>query len=451
MNIKGKKISVIGMGKTGIATAEVLSPYNEVTLFDRKELPIPPKLRELPIKFHLGDPNYTGAEEADLIIISPGVPKTEPFVSRALALNVPIRSEIEIAYKLCKAQIIAVTGTDGKSTTVSLISHILQAGGKRAIAAGNIGNPFVSIAPSATPQDIVVLEVSSYQLEWIEDFRPNIGILLNISADHLERYSSLDEYALTKMRLFENQERSDFAILNRDDPTVCRLSSLIPSTILFFSLTPFEGEGAFFSQGEINMKLRSQNLSFSLPETSLEGRHNLQNMLCASLASFLAGVSPPDISQALSTFKPLEHRMERVGYHKGALFINDSKATNPHATSKALSSFSSPILLIAGGRYKEGADYQGLFRENKSKIKALILIGEASSRLESIAKVEGISNIYRESNLEGAVRKASALACQGDVVLFSPACSSFDMFADFEERGRRFKEIFSTLKEEYGE
>jgi len=170
-------------------------------------------------------------------------------------------------------------------------------------------------------------------------------------------------------------------------------------------------------------------------------------MLCASLASFLAGASPEDISKALSTFQPLEHRMERIGYHKGALFINDSKATNPHAASKALSSFSAPIILIAGGKYKEGADYEGLFRENKAKIKALILIGEASSRLESIAKAEGISNVYLEKDLEGAVRKASELATPGDVVLFSPACSSFDMFTDFEERGRRFKEIFSSLKE----
>jgi UDP-N-acetylmuramoylalanine--D-glutamate ligase len=447
MNIRGKKISVIGMGKTGIATAEVFSPHNEITIFDSKEPPIPPQLKDLPVKFHLGDPNYTGAEEADLIIISPGVPKTEPFVSRALARDVPIRSEIEIAYKLCKAPIIAVTGTDGKSTTVSLIAHILKAAGKRAIAGGNIGTPFISIAPFTTPEDIVVLEVSSYQLEWIEEFRPKIGIVLNIAADHLERYSSLEEYALTKMRLFENQTKEDFAILNRDDPTLFRLSHLVPSTLLFFSLSPFEGEGVYFSQGEIHMRLKGENLSFPLPETSLEGKHNLQNMLCASLASFLAGASPEDISKALSTFQPLEHRMERIGYHKGALFINDSKATNPHAASKALSSFSAPIILIAGGKYKESADYEGLFRENKAKIKALILIGEASSLLESIAKAEGISNVYLEKDLEGAVRKASELATPGDVVLFSPACSSFDMFTDFEERGRRFKEIFSALKE----
>ena len=448
MIIKGKKISVIGMGKTGIATAEVLSPYNDVTIFDSKELPIPPNLQELPLKFHLGDPLYTGAEEADLIIISPGVPKTEPFVPRALALNVPIRSEIEIAYKLCKAKIIAVTGTDGKSTTVSLISHILQMGGKRAIAAGNIGIPFISVAPSTTPEEIVVLEVSSYQLEWIEEFRPNIGIILNISADHLERYSSLDEYALTKMRLFENQGEGDLAILNRDDATLMRLSNIIHSKLLFFSLSPFEGEGVFFSQGEIHIKLNEENFSFPLPETSLEGKHNLQNMLSASLASFLAGASLENISQALSTFKPLEHRTERIGYYKGALFINDSKATNPHATSKALSSLSSPVILIAGGRFKDGADYEGLFRENKSKIKALILIGEASSRLECIARIEGIKNIYREKDLEGAVKRAIDIVSPGDIVLFSPACSSFDMFSDFEERGRRFKEIFSALKEE---
>ncbi|MBC7329375.1 UDP-N-acetylmuramoyl-L-alanine--D-glutamate ligase [bacterium] len=448
MDIRGKKISVIGMGKTGVATAEALASHNEITIFDKKEPLIPPQLKDLPVKFHLGDPNYTGAEEADLIIISPGVPKTEPFISRALAHNVPIRSEIEIAYKLCKSPIIAVTGTDGKSTTVSLIAHILQVAGKRAIACGNIGTPFISIAPSTTPEDIVVLEVSSYQLEWIEEFRPKIGMVLNIAADHLERYNSLEEYAFTKMRLFENQTGDDFAILNRDDETLLRLSHLVTSNILFFSLSPFEGEGVYFSQGEIHMRLRGEDFLFPLPETALEGKHNLQNMLCASLASFLVGVSLESISKALSTFPPLEHRMERIGYHKGALFINDSKATNPHATSKALSSFSAPIILIAGGKYKEGADYEGMFRENNSKIKAVILIGEASSRLENIAKAAGISNVYREKDLEGAVRKASELASPGNVVLFSPACSSFDMFTDFEERGRRFKEIFFALREE---
>ncbi|MGC9003130.1 MAG: UDP-N-acetylmuramoyl-L-alanine--D-glutamate ligase [bacterium] len=448
MMLKGKKISVIGMGKTGIATAEVLAHQNEVTVFDSKELPIPPQLQGLPLKFHLGDPNYSGAEEADLIVISPGVPRTEPFVSRALALNIPIRSEIEIAYRLCKAPIIAVTGTDGKSTTVSLIAHILQAGGKKAILAGNIGIPFISIAPSTTPEDIVVLEVSSFQLEWIEEFRPHIGILLNISADHLERYNSLEEYALTKMRLFENQKETDFAILNRDDPTIHRLAHLVPSTTLFFSLFPLEEEGIYFDGENIHIKTKKERLSFPLPTTHLEGRHNVQNMLCASLASYLSDINPQTISSALSTFQPLEHRMERIGTLKGALFINDSKATNPHATSKALSSFSSPIILIAGGKIKENADYESLFKENVSKLKALILIGEGRKNLAEIAEKVGVRNIYSIPNLEEAVKQAVKIASEGDVVLFSPACSSFDMFANFEERGRKFKEIFSTLLKE---
>ncbi len=444
---KGKKINIIGLGNTGIAAAEVLAPANEVAIFDRKEVPIPPQLENLPLKFHLGDPLYQGAEEADLIIISPGVPPTEPFVERAIASKVPIRSEIEIAYQLCPAPIVAVTGTDGKTTTTSLITHILNRAGKRAIAAGNIGNPFIKVVPTLSPKDIVVLEVSSFQLEWIEFFRPHIGILLNISTDHLERYPSLKEYGKTKMRLFQNQNEMDFAILNGDDPLVCSLSKDLPSHRLFFSLYSPVEEGAFTKGEKIYIKIKGNEISIPLFPTRLEGLHNLQNILASFLAAFLLHVPPDEISQAVSTFQPLEHRMEKVGYINGVLFVNDSKATNPHAASKALASFSSPIVLIAGGRLKEGADYEMLFRRYKHKLKATVLIGEATPLLEKIARKAGIKSVYKGRDLREAVKQAFRLSSPGDTVLFSPACSSFDMFANFEERGKRFKEIVQSFWE----
>lgn len=445
--LKGKKISVIGLGETGIATAEVLAPTNDVTVFDRKEVPIPPQLQGLPIKFRLGDPLYGGAEEADLIIMSPGVPPTEPFVERALALKVPIRSEIEIAYQLCPAPIIAVTGTDGKSTTTSLIAHILNTAGKKAISAGNIGTPFIRIAPSLSPDDIVVLEVSSFQLEWIESFRPFIGILLNIAEDHLERYPSIKEYGETKMKLFQNQTIHDFAILNADDALVCELSQSLSSHRLYFSLSKISEEGAFVEEEQIHIKVQGQEVSFPIPHTRLEGLHNLQNILASSLATFLLGISPEKISQAISSFQPLEHRVERVGSIDGVLFINDSKATNPHAASKALASFPPPIILIAGGRLKEGADYEKLFRENKDKLKAVILIGESAPILEEISRRAGLRDVYRAKELSEAVERAFQIASAGDTVLFSPACASFDMFTNFEERGKCFKEIVGRLGE----
>lgn len=445
--LKGKRISIIGLGETGIAVAELLGPTNKVTVFDRKEVPIPSQLQNLPLKFHLGDPLYEGAEKADLIIVSPGVPKTEPFVERALALDVPIRSEVEIAYQLCPGQIIAVTGTDGKSTTTSLITHILNIGGKRAIAAGNIGIPFIKVIPSLSPEDIVVLEVSSFQLEWIEHFHPHIGVLLNIAEDHLGRYQSLEEYGRTKMRLFENQNQNDFAILNGDDTLVCELSQNLRSHRLYFSLSPIQEEGAFIQEGEIHIKLREEEASFSIFSTRLTGLHNLQNILASSLATFLMGVPPDKISQALSTFQPLEHREEKVRCLKGVLFVNDSKATNPHAAAKALASFPSPIILIAGGKLKEGADYETMFREYKAKLKAVILIGEAAPILEDLARKAGVKDVYRGKNLREAVERAFLISSAGDTVLFSPACSSFDMFANFEERGKHFKDIVLSLEE----
>lgn len=448
MTIRGKKISIIGLGETGIASAEVLASTNEVTIFDHKEVPIPPQLKNLPLKFHLGDPLYQGAEEADLIIISPGVSPNQPFVKRALALNVPIRSEIEIAYQLCPAPIIAITGTDGKSTTTSLTAHILQTAGKKAIALGNIGSAFIRAVPHLSPEDIVVLEVSSFQLEWIERFHPHIGVLLNISGDHLERYPSLEAYAKTKMRLFENQSEEDFAILNADDPLVYKLSQTLPSYRLYFSLTPLEEEGAFAKEGRIYIRLQEKGISFPIPSTQLEGIHNLQNILASSLVAFLMGISPEHISEGISTFQPLEHRMERVDCIDGVLFVNDSKATNPHAASKALSSFPPPIILIAGGKLKERTDYTTLFRGYKSKLKAVLLIGESAFLLEEIARETGIENIYRAKDLTDAVRQAFSISSPGDTILLSPACASFDMFRDFEERGRCFKEIVRSLRKE---
>lgn len=443
--LKGKKISIIGLGETGAATAEVLGPLNDVTVFDRKDVPIPTQLKDIPLKFRLGDPLYQGAEDSDLIVISPGVAQTEPFIERALNRNVPIRSEIEIAYRLCPAPIVAVTGTDGKSTTTSLIAHILNTGGKRAVPAGNIGTPFIKVVPSLTPEDIVVLEVSSFQLEWIESFHPSIGILLNIAEDHLERYPSLEEYGKTKLRLFQNQTERDFAILNADDPLVCRLSRALPSHRLYFSLTKISQEGAFVEGKEIYMLFQGQEVSFPIPPTKLEGLHNLQNILASSLAALLIGIPPDKISQAISSFQPLEHRVERVGSFNGVLFINDSKATNPHATSKALASFPPPIILIAGGKLKDGANYEKLFREYKSKLKALVLIGEAAPILWELAGRAGIKAIYEEKDLKEAVEQAFHISSPGDTVLFSPACSSFDMFANFEERGKFFKKVVKNL------
>ncbi len=446
-----KRVSVIGMGRTGIAVAKFLhSLGHKVSVFDIKNLPVPQELAGLPINFHLGDPLYQGAEDADLIVVSPGVSREAPFIARAEAKGIPIKSEIEIAFEFCLAPIVAITGTDGKSTTTALLGHILRESGKKAIIAGNIGVPFIDVVSQITPQHIVVLEVSSFQLEWVDKFRPFVGVILNISPDHMERHRSLEEYARVKFRLFSNQNKEDYAILNAEDPFIMGMSSQVPSRVLLFSTSPIEGEGIFLEKGEINIRVGDSLCTFPLPFTSLRGRHNLQNLLAGILSAYLCGVPPEGIKEAIPTFQPLPHRLEEVGRIKGVLFVNDSKATNPHSAGTALSSFDAPIVWIAGGQLKEGTDYSALFSRHKGRLKGVVLIGESSNLLEDLARREGIDNIVKGESIEEAVEKAFLLASPGDVVLLSPACASFDMFRDFEERGERFKEAVKKLRWRYG-
>lgn len=446
-----KKISVIGMGRTGIAVAKFFhSLGHKVTVFDIKNLPTPFELKGLTLEFHLGDPYYEGAEDADLIVVSPGVDREAPFIARAKAKGVPIKSEIEVAFEFCPAPIVAITGTDGKSTTTALLGHILRESGKKAIIAGNIGVPFIDVVNQITPQHIAVLEVSSFQLEWVDKFRPYIGVMLNISPDHMERHRSLEEYARVKFRLFSNQNKGDYAILNAEDPFIMEMSSQVPSRVLLFSTSPIKEEGIFLEKGEINIRVGDSLCTFPLPFTTLKGKHNLQNLLAGILSAYLCGVSPEGIREAIPTFQPLPHRLEEVGRIKGVLFVNDSKATNPHSAEMALSSFDSPIIWIAGGQLKEGADYGALFSNHKGRIKGVVLIGESSDFLEDLARREGIENIVKGESMEEAVEKAFLLASPGDVVLLSPACASFDMFQDFEERGERFKEAVKELGRRYG-
>ena len=365
---------------------------------------------------------------------------TKPLIKK----GIEVMGELELGVRFCKGRIIGVTGTNGKSTTVTLIAEIFKANGCRALVAGNIGNPICSLAGTVKAEDIVVLEVSSFQLETIKDFKPFISVVLNLTPDHLDRYNgSFSRYLRVKKRIFTNQDREDFAVLNRDDNEVRNLSSQTKARAVFFSQDEELGEGAFLKEGRITVRWEGKETSIlPLEETGL---HNSENALAATVVATILGVRAVGIGQGLRGFSGLEHRVEFVKEIKGVKFINDSKGTNVGAVEKSLESLTGPVLLIAGGRDK-GADYSVLKKSVQQRVKALVLLGEAKTKIKK--SLAGIVPIKEVDSMEEAVKLSHSLAQPGDTVLLSPACSSFDMFKNFEERGRVFKEAVKGLDEQ---
>ena len=381
-------------------------------------------------------------EEVERAVLSPGVPPISRVVRTLNEDNVPVIGEIELAYRLCRAPIVAVTGTKGKSTTTALVGHILRSCGRGVRVGGNIGNPLIREVVSADADDWVVAEVSSFQLETIRAFRPRIAVLLNIEPDHLDRYPSMDEYAEAKYRIVANQTFDDWFVGNLDDARIAALawqrgSARVVGRQLWFTLR--EGEHAA-------MYVRKRTITYApaigdprpLPllacdDIPLPGEHNVANVMGAMLAAIAAGCSPVMAASAVKTFSGLHHRLQSVAEVRGVLYVDDSKATTPAATIAALRSFTRPIVLIAGGRAK-GSAFEDLGRAIRERAKGLVTIGEAAN---DIAQTAGVAAVAAGS-LEEAVVRAGALAQAGDVVLFSPACASFDMFASAEERGERF-------------
>lgn len=438
--VQGRRFTVMGLARTGEAAARFLAGRGaRVTVTDRRpEAELADILARLPreVRREVGGHPPSLFEEADAVVVSPGVPREHPLLARAVAAGVPVWSEIELAFRFCKVPVIGVTGTNGKTTTTSLISALLQAGGLRAPAVGNIGSPFIAALSAPESPDFLVVEVSSFQLEWVETFRPFVAVVTNITPDHLDRHQDLEEYVGWKRRIFAAQEGGDFLVLNADDDWVSAFAGEAKSQIRRFSRREAVAEGACLDGGRL--VLRSGGASapvLAQGEFPLHGVHNLENALAAVAAAAVCGASAEAMGRALRAFRPIEHRLTLVRERRGVRWYNDSKGTNVGATVRSLESFDAPILLIAGGRDKH-SDLTPLRPLIRDRVKTLILIGEARARFRSA--FAGLTECVEAETMAEAVRRADEAARPGDIVLLSPACASFDMFIDYEDRGRKF-------------
>ena len=393
----------------------------------------------LPVEYCLGDEQLDWLDGVDCVIPSPGVARENSLLRHAAASHIPVLSEIELAYRFFQAPLLAVTGTNGKSTTTTLIGEMIRASKQKVFVGGNLGVPFISA--TSENWDWAVVEISSFQLEWIEQFRPRIAVLLNMTEDHLDRYPSFDDYCAAKERIFEAQTSADMAILNRDDPLVWQMRDRIKARVVSFGFTE-AAQGVFASVDEIIWRDGGAEERFALREVKIHGVHNLENMMAAIAAAKCAGVSSALIQESLNRFSGLEHRLEFVRERNGVRYYNDSKGTNVGAVVKSLASFTEPVILLVGGVDK-GGSYGPLTEEIKQKVRRLVLFGAAK---DVIAHALGaLTQTVVVDDLQAAVRDAAAQARAGDVVLLSPACSSFDQFKNYAERGRVFKTLVQSL------
>ena len=453
MKVRGKKVTVVGLGKSGLAAARLLINLGaEVTVTDKSSGGSierrAEKLKEEGGKVELGRHSREAIEGADLIVVSPGVPPDSLTFILARERGIPLIGELELGACRCAASIIAVTGTNGKSTTVTLIGEILKAEGRRVIVAGNIGDPLCSKVGKLKKDDLAVLEVSSFQLETIRNFKPFIAVILNVTADHLGRYhNSFSLYLRMKGRLLSNQGGKDFAVLNADDDNLSKGKDILPRAgvgTLSFSRRRQLREGVFVEEGKIISRWHGEkSVILDCDELNIKGSHNLENALAATAVALICDVHPWVIARVLRGFSGLPHRSEFVAEVGGVKFVNDSKGTNVGAVAGSLESLKGPIILIAGGRDK-GGDYSVLRKVIKEKVKVLILLGEAKDKIRKA--LAGITSVREVGSMEEAVRISYTLSARGETVLLSPGCSSFDMFKDFEERGRVFKEAVGRLK-----
>jgi UDP-N-acetylmuramoylalanine--D-glutamate ligase len=448
MDLKDKRVLVVGLGKSGVASALFLKERGaRVTVSDTKS---PDQLRdEIPVLLDHGITVETGGHGErtfrgqDLIVVSPGVPVDAAPLVQARAAGEPVIGEIELAAQNLPGEIVAITGSNGKTTTTTLAGEILAAGGFPVSVGGNIGTPAISLVERATRQTIVVLEVSSFQLETIQTFRPKVAVVLNVTPDHLDRHRTFQTYVDAKTRIFENQQASDFAVLNEDDPTCRTLRDRTRAQVFWFSRKKEVQQGACVRDGKIFfLDGNSQREVMLVSEIPLKGAHNVENVLAGVCAGALMRCEPAKIRQAIQNFKAVEHRLEYVATIKGVEYFDDSKATNVDATIKALESFPKNIHLILGGKDK-GSDYTVLNDLLRERVKRVYTIGAAAEKIES--HIKGAAEVVHAETLENAIRRASAVAEPGDVVLLAPACASFDQFQSYNHRGRVFKEVVRAL------
>lgn len=451
-----KPVAVLGFGKTGQAVLEFLlarEPHASLILFNDSEITDRERQEHFArrgVRFLTGPGQFAGLAHCRLVIMSPGFDGKDPRFDALRRGGAEVISEIEYAFRQVKARIIAVSGSNGKSTTVSLIQHLLLAGGRKSRLAGNIGIPFIAEVAAIADDSLVVLELSSFQLEETVRFRPSVAVLLNITPDHLDRYSSMAEYMAAKFKLFENQKRTDCMVLNADDPLLCGSGKMGRGKALWFSSTRAQARGAYIKNHDLVLNSGKAQEAISLRGNPLRGIHNLENIMAAALACSEVGLTAAEIEAALSGFRGLPHRMEEAGKVGRVEFINDSKATNVDAALKSIASFNGNLVVILGGKDK-GSDFSVLERPLRERARQVLLVGQAAPLLA--AQLSGLGGLLANvRDLGEAVAKGYELLAQsGGVVLLAPACASFDMFDNFEHRGDVFKQEVLRLQRRVGE
>ena len=450
MDLANKRVLVVGLGKSGVASALFLKKHGaRVTVSDAK--PEDQLRSEIPLLLDHGITVETGGHGdrtfrgQDLIVVSPGVPVDAPHLVQARALGEPVIGEIELAAQFLPGPIVAITGSNGKTTTTTLVGEILGAGGLPTVVGGNIGTPAISLVERATANTWAVLEVSSFQLETVQTFRPRIAVILNITPDHLDRHRTFEAYAGAKARIFENQQSDDFAVLNEDDPACVNLAKRVNAQLFWFSRQKEVQRGAWLSGGRILFRDAARQQEIMLvADIPLKGAHNVENALAGVCVGMLVGSSPERIREAIRNFKAVEHRLEFVARIRNVDYYNDSKATNVDATIKALESFPANIHLILGGKDK-GSDYSVLNDLLRRRVKRVYTIGAAAAKIES--QIKEVADIFHAETLEKAIRRAAQDAKPNDIVLLAPACASFDQFDSYEHRGKVFKDVVKSLED----
>ena len=450
MELKNKRVLVVGLGKSGIAAARFLKARGaQVTVSDIRPAGL---ISELPALLDAGIMVETGSHglltfrRQDLIVVSPGVPSNTPELTQVRALGKQIIGELELGASFLQGQILAITGSNGKTTTTTLVGEILKASSKPTLVGGNIGRPVVDMVAESTPESWSVLEVSSFQLETIQAFHPKIALVLNITPDHLDRHGSFEAYAAAKTRITENQSADDFLILNAEDEPTKLIAAKTKAQIYWFSPKRQVKQGAFVHGESILFRAKEGGEVepiMPVAEIPLAGAHNVENVLAAVCAARLAGVDAQTIREAVAAFHAVEHRLEFVREFAGVRWFNDSKATNVDATTKAVEAFPGGIYLILGGKDKD-SDYSTLSSLLRARVKAVITIGSAAEKIES--QLAGVVKIERAGTMDRAVAWAQKEAKSGDVVLLAPACASFDQFENYEHRGRVFKQLVGALE-----
>ena len=456
MELNGKNVLVVGLGASGSATAAFLKNKGaRVTATDMASEDdlgnIVGEMRDRGIHLELGEHRRQSFETADLVVISPGVPHTIAPIADARTRGVPAIGEVELACRFIKEPIIAITGTNGKTTTTSLVGNMLEQSGIDTFVGGNIGAPLIGYVDSDGKAQRVVAEISSFQLDTIETFRPDVAVLLNIADDHLDRYTDFSDYARSKARIFENQSTGDTAILNGNDDCINQMTQQIKAHKLFFGHAQGSAsggatfEGALIQTNEISFQSKrfpQATGAIERPHINLKGNHNIENAAAAALAAFAAGGTLQGIQAALKEYTGLPHRLEYIGTLDDVSYFNDSKATNTAAVLRALESFNEPVILILGGRNK-GGNFLDLKDTISARVKEIIAIGEATE--EIIDTLGQLVDIRRAGSMRAAIRAGMDNAAPGDVVLLSPACASFDMYESYAQRGEDFRQAFREL------